>query len=227
VTTCLQCGAALSDWELREGEWLQTPACWCAGIPRNVSRTLGNLAYATLCDPILTRPIKIHDITRLVAPQYAGNPVNSINVALSQNKRFCWGGRALYGLARHGLVPGARSLAEAAYAVLLAAPGQLHIEEIDFVLKQLKYRFNTASLLPHLLGYTGNRWDLRFNVDSSDRVWVHSGRDKRHEFNRCIRVCPSHAGFDSWLDEVMAPKVKSALDDRTQRLTEASGTNSR
>jgi hypothetical protein len=59
-----------------------------------------------------------------------------MNVALSQDKRFCWGGRALYGLARHGLIPGARSLAEAAYAVLLAAPHELYVEEVDFVLER-------------------------------------------------------------------------------------------
>src|SRR5947209_5325867 len=55
---------------------------------------------------------------------------------LLEKKNFCWAGRGLYGLARHRLVPGARSLAEAAYAILMAAPGETHVEEVDFVLKQ-------------------------------------------------------------------------------------------
>jgi len=91
---------------------------------------------------------------RFVTPEYCGNPRYSINGALSQGKRFCWGGQALYGLAGHGLVPGARSLPEAAYAILIAAPRELHVEEVDFVLEQLNYRFNRDSLLHHLRGYT-------------------------------------------------------------------------
>src|SRR5436309_2962360 len=83
-----------------------------------------------------------------------------------------------------------RSLAEAAYAVLLAAPSLLQVEEVDFVLEQLNYRFNPDSLMHHLRGYTRNRWDLYFNTDTLNRVWVSSGRDKRHEFNSYVRVCP-------------------------------------
>jgi hypothetical protein len=50
-------------------------------------------------------------------------------------------------------------LAEAAYAVLLAARRELHVEEVDFVLEQLNYRFNSDSLAHHLRGYTSNRWN--------------------------------------------------------------------
>jgi hypothetical protein len=215
---CSHCDAEISAWETREAEHLGVTPCWCEGVPRGVSRTLANVAYSELCHVDLARPVKIHDVVRFVAPKYNGNPRYSINVALSQDKRFCWGGRSLYGLARHGLIPGARSLAEVAYGVLLAAPRQLHVEEVDFVLEQLNYRFNPDSLLHHLRGYTSNRWDLEFQIDSWNRVRVNTGRDARHDFNAGVLVCPTHTGFDAWIEEVLAPRVSQSLDDRTKRL---------
>lgn len=220
---CASCGSAVSAWEKFEADrWAVTP-CWCAGVPQGVDRTLANVAYSELCDVALTQPVKIHDVVRFVAPKYHGNPKYSINVALSSSKRFCWGGRGLYGLARHGLIPGARSLAEAAYAVLLAAPRELHVEEVDFVLEQLNYRFNRDSLLHHLRGYTSNKWGLQFHIDYSNRVWVNSGRDARHEYNACVRTSPTHADFDSWIEDDLAPKVLAILNDRTNRLTDLKG----
>src|SRR5262245_33885643 len=100
MTTCTRCGAELSDWELQDGALLGVTPCWCAGLPRGVNKSPANLAYQVLCDPALARPVKIHDVVRFVASRYARNP-NSMNVTLSQNKRFCWAGRGLYGLARH------------------------------------------------------------------------------------------------------------------------------
>jgi hypothetical protein len=162
--------------------------------------------------------VKIHDVVRFVASNYNGNPRPSINVALSQDKRICWAGRGLYGLARHGLIPGARTLAEAAYAVLLAAPSPLYVEEVDFVLEQLNYRFNAESLSNHLRGYTDNRWGLRFKMDDWNRVSVNTGRDARHGYNSCVGVCPTHRGFDLLIQDTLAPQVEYALADRAERL---------
>ncbi len=220
MTRCLRCDAELSAWEARKAKELGVHPCWCDGVPPRTSRTLANIAYAELCHAGLTQPVRIHDIVRFVSQKYAGSPNSSINVALSQDKRFCWGGRALYGLARHGLIPGVRSLAEAAYAILLAASRELHVEELDFVLEQLNYRFNSESLVHHLRGYTTNRWNLVFRVDPWNRVWVNTARAARHEFNTNVRVCPTHVAFDRWVEDVLAPKVECTLDDRTQRLAE-------
>ena len=219
VTHCPTCGAELSAWEISEAGWLNVTPCWCEGIPRSVPRTLANVAYAELCHRGLHQPIKTHDVVRFVTSHYRGNPRFSMNGALSQGKRFCWSGRALYGLARHGPVPGARSLPEAAYAVLLAAPRELHVEEVAFVLQQLNYRFNPDSLLHHLRGYTTNRFGLRFHIDSLNRVFVDSGRDARHEYNRSVGVCPTHAAFDAWIQDSLAPRIVHSLADRAQRLT--------
>jgi hypothetical protein len=223
VTHCPRCHAELSDWEVQEAAWHNSPPCWCSGVPLGVRPTLANVAYAKLCDQDLRQPVKTHDVARFVTPEYGGDPRYSISGALSQGMRFCWGGRALYGLARHGLVPGARSLPEAAYAILIAAPRELHVEEVDFVLEQLNYRFNSDSLLHHLRGYTSNRWGLQFNIDYRNRVWVDSGRDSRQGYNRHTRVCPSETGFDDWIDNTLAPKVERTLADRAHRLASLSG----
>ena len=220
MTRCFRCDAELSAWEVRKAKELDVSPCWCDGVPPRTSRTLANIAYAELCHTSLTQPVRIHDIVRFVSHKYAGTPNYSINVALSQDRQFCWGGRTLYGLARHGLIPGARSLAEAAYAILLAAPRELHVEEIDFVLEQLNYRFNSDSLVHHLRGYTSNRWNFIFQIDHWNRVKVNTGRDARHEYNTNVRVCPTHVAFDSWVEDELAPKVERTLDDRAKRLAD-------
>jgi hypothetical protein len=223
MTKCRKCQAQLSAWEVRRAMQLGAAPCWCGGLPPRISRTLANLAYAELCNTALAKPVMVHDVIRFVGDKYTGDPRYSISVALSKDKRFCWGGRSLYGLARHGLIPGARSLAEAAYAVLLAAPRKLYVEEVDFVLEQLNYRFNSDSLNHHLRSYTYNRWNFLFHMDGWNRVFVSSGRDARHEYNSKVAVCPTHVAFDKWIADSLAPAVERALDERTRRLAEIKG----
>jgi hypothetical protein len=72
----------------------------------------------------------------------------------------------------------------------LSAPRPLYVEEVDFVLKQLNYRFNADSLSHHLRGYTDNRWGLRFKMDGWNQVSVNAGRDGHLWVStvRCHRV---------------------------------------
>ena len=223
MTRCSHCGAELSSWEVHKAK-ANVPPCWCRGVPRGVAHNLSNLAYAALCDPRLSQPVKTHDIVRFVEPHYHGNPQNTVHVALSQSKRICWGGRSLYGLTRHGLLPRVRGLAQAAYTILIAAQRELHFEEVDFVLEQLNYRFNRDSLQHHLRGYAANRWELRFNIDKHNRVWVKSGHNARREFNRSAWITPTHVEFDALLDGPLATRVEDALDERMKRLSELDGT---
>jgi hypothetical protein len=215
---CPTCDAPLSAWETAKAGALGVPACWCAGLPARVPPTLPNLSFAELCNVDLQKPVRTHDVVRFVGGKYAGDASASIGVALSQDRRMCWGGRGLYGLARHGLIPGARSLADAACAVLIAAPRPLHLEEADFVLEQLGYRFNSDSLKNHLRGYIRNGWKFRFAMDGLSRVSVVATRDARRDFNAKVRVCPTNAGFERWLDEELRPAVEQAIDKRSQRL---------
>jgi hypothetical protein len=219
---CRRCKSPISAWETHRALYWDVKPCWCSGLPKEVPPTLGNLAYVALCDPELSQPVKSHDVARFVTDFGYGNPGNSLSVALSQDKRFCWAGRGLYGLARHRLIPGVRTLAEAAYVALLAAPRSLYAEEVDFILEQLNFRFNRDSLIHHLRGYTANRWDLKFKTRDR-RLYVSAGRDARHEFNRMIQVCPQHNEFDSLIDKVLKPQVNQALTERTSRLTVIGG----
>lgn len=220
MTRCSRCNAELSSWEISRGTDLGVSPCWCGGLPPRIYGSLANLAYAELCNVDISQPVMVHDVLRFVGKKYAGRPDNSIRVALSNDRRICWGGRGLYGLGRHGLIPGARSLAEAAYTVLIAAPRKLHVEEVDFVLEQLNYRFNSESLLHHLRSYIDNRWNLSFHMDPWNRIYVNSGRDARAHFNGRVRVCPTNVSFDEWIDETLTPRVERALTDRSERLAD-------
>ena len=92
------------------------------------------------------------------------------------------------------------------------------------MLEQLNYRFNPDSLLHHLRGYTSNRWGLEFQMRLLEPRRVNNGRDPRHEYNACVQVCPTHSGFDDWVEQDLAPRVVQILDDRTQRLAGLNGT---
>ena len=91
------------------------------------------------------------------------------------------------------------------------------------MLEKLNYRFNPDSLMHHLRGYTSNRWDLRFQSDAANRVWVNARPEQRQAFNGFVRVCPSQAAFDARPDDRLAPRVQAALLDRSQRLAHLNG----
>lgn len=217
---CPRCESPISEWEEHAAKRLGVEACWCNGMPGSVPSNLANSVYAELCQPEIVRPVRTHDVARFVADRFH-TADRSINSTLSQGDRFCWAGQALYGLARHGLIPGARSLAEVSYGVLLAAPRILHVGEICFVLEQLNYRFNHGSLLNHFHGYVRNKWDLRFQVDRhSAHVSIPMNRSSRHAYNERIHACPTHAGFDRLIHDHLRPRIEEILADRAYRLAE-------
>lgn len=92
------------------------------------------------------RALTLYDIARVVRRDL-GAAVNqsSLQVSISNDRRFCWAGRGLYGLYRHGLVPGPRNLAGVA-RVFLFGHGPLRHEELEFVMKESGYRFQSTSL---------------------------------------------------------------------------------
>lgn len=66
---------------------------------------------------------------------------------MSNDHRFCWAGKGLYGLYRHGLYPGMRTLGGVAILYLYAASRPIDGELLAFAKKQSGYRFQTQSLL--------------------------------------------------------------------------------
>jgi hypothetical protein len=134
-TICPVCEAVLGPWERSR--------CSCSAAPRWVSAK--EVLYAVACTT--AQPLRIRDFTRLAEAQHGLliRPA-SASVALSSDYRFCWAGQGLYGLYRHGPLPGSRNLEQAARIILVAAGVPLTAVALDFVLKRRGYRFHPVSL---------------------------------------------------------------------------------
>jgi hypothetical protein len=64
---------------------------------------------------------------------------------LGWDPRLCYAGRSLWGLYRHGLLPGVRTLSKAA-AIYVHAAGAIRTKELYFVMRRVGYRFSHNSL---------------------------------------------------------------------------------
>ncbi len=158
LENCGHCGAVLAPWETR---------CACKG-PRNL--TIREILYSVAC----TAPQVLHarDFVRIAEHDY-GFPfsMSTALVYLSGDYRFCWAGRGLYGLYRHGPLPGPRALEAATRLVLVAADRPLAQDVVDFCLKQFGYRYNVASLNNAVVNSDrvfryGGFWDYRATDDA-------------------------------------------------------------
>ena len=124
---------------------------------------------------------------------------NSINSSLASDLRFCWAGRGLYGLYRHGLLPGPRNLSGVAKLILYSVGHPLSIGILSFLMQFKGYRFHTQSLINALardpdvinLGWQG------YDIDRSDeaafeinfRLWC---APSMPAFRRLASQCHSH-----------------------------------
>src|SRR5207244_4068903 len=70
----------------------------------------------------------------------------SLLVWLGQDSRTCWGGKGIYGLYRHGLLPGVRDLGSAAAVFLYVTGLALDYREVWFVLRHAGYRSEEVSI---------------------------------------------------------------------------------
>ena len=92
-------------------------------------------------------PISLYDIRRTFQREFGWAPGEiSLNATVAQDQRCCWAGRGIYGLWRHGLIPGPRRLLDVARTVLYASGSPLSQDELTFTLRHLGYRFHPASL---------------------------------------------------------------------------------
>jgi hypothetical protein len=138
MPSCPRCRQPLSAWEA--GACLtcfqRTPA--------------GRVTTADAAVRVLEReerPIRIYDIARAMERDLdVSVALASVQVALSRDPRVCWGGKGIYGLFRHGLIPGPRNLAGVALFLLLASEASVPVERLAFVMKWRGYRFQDNSL---------------------------------------------------------------------------------
>lgn len=123
-------------------------------------------------------------------------------------------GKGLYGLFRHGPLPGPRNLEEAARLLLTASESSLTLEAIEFCLKKLSYRFTSASLYNAINRSPTIEWNWH---DGHFRVPPATQRDSH--LLRDIPVLP-HKNRDQWaaVKDLIAAGVETALEERATRL---------
>lgn len=135
ISQCPYCDALLGPAEDSRG------CLTCTGVElaTNLDRVTAALEKAGT-------PVAHWDVHRLM--EHDGSHVHpgSVQVWLSSEPRACWAGPGLYGLYRHGLLPGLRDLGALAAVFLLATELALSHDEIYFVLRHAGYRFQITSL---------------------------------------------------------------------------------
>lgn len=138
MRACSKCGVALGPWE-------DDPCLTCA--VRRPVHWLSNADAALLIVEQEERPVSTYDVIRGIRREFGWTiSMASIAAALAGDLRFCWGGRSLYGLYRHGLFPGPRNLAGVAKLFLYSHAAPLDTELLAFVMRFGGYRFQQASL---------------------------------------------------------------------------------
>ena len=131
---CARCEAHLSAWE-----W---SGCACT---RPHARTVREILYAVAC--AADSALHVSDFVRHADRDhnfYLNAP--TATAILATDQRFCWAGKGMYGLYRHGLIPGPRKLEELARTALVSCGRSMSYEILDYCLKQMGYRYNVASL---------------------------------------------------------------------------------
>ena len=133
---CPRCGAELGPAEDPRG------CLTCRGIrpSSNRDRVVAVLETSDV-------PLAYWDVQRMLAGNGDG-PVHegTLLVWRSADDRTCWGGPGIYGLYRHGLIPGIRDLGAAASVFIHAAETYLSQDEARFVLQHVGYRFQSTSI---------------------------------------------------------------------------------
>jgi hypothetical protein len=96
----------------------------------------------------------------------------SLAVTLSNDLRFCWAGRGLYGLFRNRLVPGPRNLQGVGSLFVFAIAGPLTLQQLAFAMRWCGYRFADFSLLNALREHAPVVIRLRGEDRSDARAWT-------------------------------------------------------
>lgn len=202
---CRSCRSLLGPWEQYYG------GCACRGP---ASETHRDTLYAVAC--AAKQPLPVHDLVRLAQQDYGDVMNQSTGFAvLAPDPRFCWAGPGAYGLYRHGVIPGPRNLEQTARLVLAAA-GNLHMDAVDFILKQLGYRYSFGSLRNAVGRSDSILWDGHW--------WSHpTGEGAMRLLQRDIPVVPPFQ--DSEFNEIIRQLERQArkhLATRESRLSSIS-----
>jgi hypothetical protein len=206
LPSCPACNSILAPWE--KGR------CSCKDGRWNSSK---EVLYAVACTT--KQPLYTRDFVRLADAEH-GQVIqqSTAAVSLSSDPRFCWAGQGLYGLYRHGPLPGARNLEQASRLVLVTAGIPLTVIALDFILKRIGYRFNPASL------YNALNRSRRITWRREDGQWEHpKGEAAELALRKSIPVVPSRQR-EQWhfLRDRLQAQIASALADRQKLLQDLS-----
>lgn len=132
---CPVCGAELGPWE----------GARCLSHDPVRAQTIADKAVLVLEKE--RGAIYLHDIQRGIGRETGRQAEwRSVSAVVGADRRFCWSGKGMYALFRHGRIPGVRTLADVATFILLAARQPLAPDELRFLLKWQGYRFQDVSL---------------------------------------------------------------------------------
>ncbi|MEU3571039.1 hypothetical protein AB0E96_21850 [Kitasatospora sp. NPDC036755] len=159
-------------------------------------------------------PVHVRDLVRLAEHDHARRIAEtSAKVAVAGDRRFCWAGAGVYGLYRHGPMPGPRCLDDAGRLVLAAADRPLTAAALDYCLKGFGYRYNKASLRNAL------RQSARIESRSDGQWWTPRGPTAERLLLDEVQVVPPRREAD-WarLRDRLSTRIAAALVSRDERL---------
>ncbi len=204
LSACHACAAPLSAWEPNP--------CACV-----IDRPHSNKDIAYFIATAAATPLHLRDFVRLADVDFSRTMSQpTANATIAPHPRFCWAGKGLYGLFRHGPLPGPRNLEQAARLLLTASDQPLTLEAVEFCLKKLNYRFSSPSLYNAVNRSPTIEWnwyDGHFRVPPAPERDSHLLRD--------IPVLPNNKqGQWPSLKAYIAAGIEAALAERTARLRE-------
>jgi hypothetical protein len=166
-------------------------------------------------------PLRVQDFVRLSDSQFGHWITRASANATLADPRFCWAGQGTYGLYRHGPLPGPRSLEPAARIVLTAAGGPMTMEAIDYCLKAIGYRYNSASLRNAI----NRSYSIKYRL--ADGLFDHPrGEAAELQLRGETRVVPPrHRSAWEALRDRLARRIENAMANRAARLRDLESPN--
>ncbi len=210
---CHRCKAELGPWEDDE----------CRNCSGAHNAAIRDRAISVL--ETADHPLAWWDVKRHLDRELRSAPVrpSTASQVLADDLRACWAGKGVYGLYRHGLLPGARDLGRVASVYIHASDAALTIDEVRFVLRHVGYRFSANSLEPALwrvsdLGIfkVGQAWQ-----PDGTLAYVFEGRrdsaDRQRAAARAMRFPRRTGAFHAVADRAVR-QAGAALEERKRRL---------
>jgi len=205
MTVCIGCQAEIGPSE----------SAHCPTSRRANGEYLSQRDMAVFALEASPAPLSIYDIQRSIQREFQFTPRrNSLCATLASDACCCWAGRGLYGLWRHGLLPGPRKLADLAQLILLSSQASLNLDELAFTLRRLGYRFQLSSL------YRALMTSPIIEREDSERYRVERDSVDAIEFRDGLGLSPD--AYQMVVDRTLG-NIRNSLQERLNRLASSRG----